>query len=137
MQRCASENQQHICRTSPPFWENTSEELLLHVTTILKDLNYETSLFTVVKRNFFAIKHIDNNNNSNNNNDNNKNYNNNNNSSNDVIIKSIKNAKSKYFLLLPDLSRKRMGLFKREKKIVFYFLIKIKIKAANQCFLIA
>ena len=30
-----------------------------------------------------------------------------------------------------------MGLFKREKKIAFYFLIKIKIKAANQCFLIA
>ena len=30
-----------------------------------------------------------------------------------------------------------MGLFKIEKKIAFYFLIKIKIKAANQCFLIA
>ena len=97
------------------------QKLLLHVKTILKDLNYETSLFTVVKRNLFAIKHIDNNNNSNNNNDNNKNYNNNNNnnnnnnSSNDVIIKSIKNAKSKCFLLLPDLSRKRMGLLKRKK----------------------
>ena len=102
------------------------QKLLLHVKTILKDLNYETSLFTVVKRNLFAIKHIDNNNNSNNNNDNNKNYNNNNNnnnnnSSNDVIIKSIKNAKSKFFLSLPDLSRKRMGLLKREKKC-FLFL---------------
>ena len=43
--------------------------------------------------------------------------NNNNNSSNDVIIRSIKNAKSKYYLLLPDLSRKRMGLLKREKKM--------------------
>ena len=51
---------------------------------------------------------IDNNNNSNNNN--------NNNSSNDVIIKSIKNGKSKYVLLLPDLSQKRMGLLKRKKK---------------------
>ena len=30
-----------------------------------------------------------------------------------------------------------MGLLKREKKIVFCFLIKIKIKTANQCFLIA
>ena len=50
--------------------------------------------------------------NSNNNYDNDNNNNNNNNnddddddddkSSNDVIIKSIKNAKSKYFLLLPD-----------------------------------
>ena len=38
-------------------------------------------------------------------------------------MKSIKNAKSKYFLL-PDLSRKRMGLLKR-KKNVFYFLLKI------------
>ena len=99
------------------------QKLLLHVKTILKDLNYETSLFTVVKRNLFAIKHIDNNNNSNNNNDNNKNYNNNNNnnnndnnnSSNDVIIKSIKNAKSKYFKLLPDLARKGMSLLKRKK----------------------
>ena len=60
----------------------------------------------------------DNDNNNNNNNDNN----NNTNSSNDVIIKSIKNAKSKYFLLLSDLSWKRMGLLKREKKIVFLFL---------------
>ena len=60
-----------------------------------------------------------NNNNSNNKNNNNKNNNNNNNNSNNnngnhVIIKSIKNAKSKYFLL-PGLSRKQMGLLKRKK----------------------
>ena len=112
----------------------------MHVRRILKVLHYEKFLFTVVKRNSLAVKmdNNDNNNNINNNNDNdNNNNNNNNNNSNDVIIKSIKNAKSKYFLLLPDLSRKRMGLLKREKKIVFYFLIKIKIKTANQCFLIA
>ena len=54
-----------------------------------------------------------NNNNSNNNNDNNNN--NNNNSNNDVIIKSIKNAEGKYFLLFPDLPRKRIGLLKRKK----------------------
>ena len=52
---------------------------------------------------------------------NNNNNNNNNNISNNVIIKSIKSAKSKYFLLLPDLLRKRMGLFKR-KKNCFLFL---------------
>ena len=57
-----------------------------------------------------------------------------NNSSNDIIIKSIKNAKSKHFLLLPDLPRKQMRLLKR-KKNVFCFLIKIKTE--NQCFLIA
>ena len=80
---------------------------------------------------------MDNNNtNNNNNHNNNNNNNNNNNSSNVVIIKSIKNAKSKCFLLLPDLSRKRMVLFKG-KKNAFYFFIKIKIKAANQCSLIA
>ena len=37
-------------------------------------------------------------------------------------MKSIKNAKSKY-LLLPDLSRKRIGLPKEKNN--FYFLIKI------------
>ena len=81
------------------------------------------------------------NNNSNNNNDNddnnNNNNNNNNSSGNDVIVKPIKNAESKYFLLLPELSLKLMGLLKREKKIVFYFFIKKQIKTANQCFLIA
>ena len=85
------------------------------------------------------------NNNSNNNNDNDDNNNNNNNnnnsknnsSGNDVIVKPIKNAESKYFLLLPELSLKLMGLLKREKKIVFYFFIKKQIKTANQCFLIA
>ena len=51
----------------------------------------------------------------------NNNTTNNNNSSNVVIIKSIKNAKSKCFLLLPDLSRKRMVLFKGKKKC-FLFL---------------
>ena len=30
-----------------------------------------------------------------------------------------------------------MGLLKREKKIVFYFLIKTQIKTENQCFLLA
>ena len=55
---------------------------------------------------------------------NNSDNNNDNNNSNDVIvIKSIKNAESKDFLL-PDLSQKGMVLLKR-KKIVFYFLIKI------------
>ena len=32
------------------------------------------------------------------------------------MIKSIKNDKSKYFLLLTDLSRKPMGLLKRKEK---------------------
>ena len=50
------------------------------------------------------------------------------------MIKSIKNAKSKYFLLLPDLSQKRMGLLKK-KKNVSHFLI--TIKTVNQCFLTA
>ena len=39
-----------------PLWENTSGGLLLHVKRIFKDLNYETFLFTVVKRNLLAIK---------------------------------------------------------------------------------
>ena len=39
---------------------------------------------------------------------------NNNNNNNDVIIKLIKNVKSKYFLL-PALSSKRMGLLKKKK----------------------
>ena len=34
----------------------TSGALILHVTRILKELNYETFLFTVVKRNFLEIK---------------------------------------------------------------------------------
>ena len=55
-----------------------------------------------------------NNNNNNSNNNNNNNINNNN----DVIIKSIKNAKSKYFLL-PGLSGKQMGLLKRKKCFLF------------------
>ena len=38
---------------------------------------------------------------------------NNNNNNNDVIIKLIKNVKSKYFLL-PALSSKRMGLLKKK-----------------------
>ena len=73
-------------------------------------------LFTVVKRNSLSIKMVIQTNNINNNidNNNNSNNNNNNNSSNDVIIKSIKNGKSKYVLLLPDLSQKRMGLLKRK-----------------------
>ena len=58
---------------------------------------------------------------------------NNNNGSNnhdnsDVIIKLVKNAKSKYFLL-PGLSRKRMDLFKikkKKRKSAFYFLIKVR-----------
>ena len=41
------------------------------------------------------------------NNNNNNNNNDNNNNSNDIIIKLIKNAESKYFLL-PGLSRKRI-----------------------------
>ena len=48
----------------------------------------------------------------------------NNNDNSDVIIKLVKNAKSKYFLL-PGLSQKRMGLFKikkKEKKKCFLFL---------------
>ena len=36
------------------------------------------------------------------------------NCSNDVIAKSIKNVKSHYFLLLPDLSWKRMGWLKKK-----------------------
>ena len=59
---------------------------------------------------------------------NNNNNNNNNNNSNDVIMKLIKNAKSKYFLL-PGLSRKRMGLLQKKKKktrkSAFCFLIKV------------
>ena len=42
-------------------------------------------------------------------------------------MKLIKNVKSKYFLL-PGLSRKRMGLFKINKKkgkTVLYFLVKV------------
>ena len=75
----------------------------MHVKRILKVLHYEKFLFTVVKRNSLAVKmdNNDNNNNINNNNDNDNNNNNNNNNnsrSNDVIIKSIKNAKSKYIL---------------------------------------
>ena len=38
----------------PP--ENTSGGQLLHVKRVLKDLNYEKFLFTVVKRNLLAIK---------------------------------------------------------------------------------
>ena len=34
----------------PPLRENTSGGLLLHVTRIVKDLNYEKLLFTVVKK---------------------------------------------------------------------------------------
>ena len=45
---------------------------------------------------------------------NNNNNNSNNNNSNVAIIKSIKNAKSKCFLL-SGLSRKQMGLLKRKK----------------------
>ena len=48
----------------------------------------------------------------------------NNNDNSDVIIKLVKNAKSKYFLL-PGLSQKRMDLFKikkKEKKKCFLFL---------------
>ena len=41
-----------------PLRENTSGGLLLHVKRILKDLNYEKFLFTVVKRNLLAIKWI-------------------------------------------------------------------------------
>ena len=41
---------------------------------------------------------------------------NNNNNNNDVIIKLIKNVKSKYFLL-PALSSKRMGLLKKKNYI--------------------
>ena len=87
----------------------------MHFKRIVKELKYEKLLFTV-----------DNNNNNNNNNDNNNNHdnsnnNNYNNSSNNVIIKSTKNAKSKYFWLLSDLSRKRIGLLKRKKKS-FVFL---------------
>ena len=54
----------------------------------------------------------------------NKNNDSNNNDNSDVIIKLVKNAKSKYFLL-PGLSQKRMGLFKikkKEKKKCFLFL---------------
>ena len=39
----------------------------------------------------------------------------NNNDNSDVIIKLVKNAKSKYFLL-PGLSQKRMDLFKIKKR---------------------
>ena len=39
-----------------PMRENTSEGLLLHVKRILKDLNYENFLFTVVKGNLLAMK---------------------------------------------------------------------------------
>ena len=52
------------------------------------------------------------------------NNNNNNNNINDVIMKLIKSAKSKYFLL-PGLSQKRMDLLQRKKKKkekVFLFL---------------
>ena len=56
----------HPCTDTPPkirstsaespLRENTSGGLLLHVKRILKDLNYEKFLFTVVKRNLLAIK---------------------------------------------------------------------------------
>ena len=39
-----------------PLRENTSGGLLLHVKRILKNLNYEKFLFTVVKINVLAIK---------------------------------------------------------------------------------
>ena len=47
--------------------------MLLHVKRILKDLNFEKFLFTVVKRNLLAIKMDKKTNNNNNNNNNNKN----------------------------------------------------------------
>ena len=59
-----------------PLQENTSGGLILHVKIILKVFYYEKKLFTVVKRNSFAIK-MDNNNNNNNNNNNDNNNNNN------------------------------------------------------------
>ena len=37
-------------------WENTLGGLLLHVKRILKDLNYKTFLFTVLKRNLLMLK---------------------------------------------------------------------------------
>ena len=52
----------------------------------------------------------------------------NNNDNSDVIIKLVKNAKSKYFLL-PGLSQKRMDLFKikkKKRKSAFYFLMKVR-----------
>ena len=102
----------HPCADTPPeisstyaehlLRENTSGGLILHVKRILKVLYYEKFLFTVAKRNSLTIKTDDNNNNNNNNNnnDNKNNNNNNNNSSNDIIIKSIKNANSKYFFII-------------------------------------
>ena len=38
------------------FQENISGELLLYVKRVLKDLNYEKLLFTVVKRNLLTLK---------------------------------------------------------------------------------
>ena len=57
----------------------------------------------------------------------NNNNSSNNNDNSDVIIKLVKNAKSKYFLL-PGLSQNRMDLFKikkKKRKSAFYFLIKV------------
>ena len=73
-----------------PFRESTSEGLILHVKRILK--SYIKFLFTVVKRNSFAIKMENNNNNNNNNN----NYNNNNNNKSNkypvIVYTSLRNA---------------------------------------------
>ena len=43
-------------RSTSAEHEKTSGRMLLHVKRILKDLNYEKFLFTVVKRNLLAIK---------------------------------------------------------------------------------
>ena len=51
MHRYAPENPQNTL-----LQENISGGLLLHVKRILKDLNYEKFLFTVVKRNILALK---------------------------------------------------------------------------------
>ena len=51
MHRYAPENPQNTL-----LQENISGRLLLHVKRILKDLNYEKFLFTVVKRNILALK---------------------------------------------------------------------------------
>ena len=49
--RCTAENLQHICRTPSsrrtPLW---------HVKRILRDLNYEKFLFTLVKINLLTLK---------------------------------------------------------------------------------
>ena len=51
-------NPQENTNTEVPSPEDltTSGVLILHVTRILKELNYETFSFTVVKRNLLAIK---------------------------------------------------------------------------------